>query len=385
MDIDIRGIFERAFGCSPACAFFAPGRVNLIGEHTDYNGGHVFPCAIDKGTYCAVRMREDSAVRLYSENFSEDGVISSELSELDMTGTWADYPIAVMRAMARFGYELPFGADIAFCGDLPGGAGLSSSAALEVLTATALGSVFGMHITRQVAALIGQFAENRFIGVSCGIMDQFASAMGLRDNAILLDSNTLEYTYAPLPRGEVSIVIINTGVKHSLAFSAYNERRRQCETALAQLRDVTDAPSLCSLTPEELERHIGAVTDPICRKRARHAVLENARTVRAARALQEGDLREFGRLMNESHDSLSKEYEVSCEELDFLAYTAQKLDGVLGARMTGGGFGGCTVDLIERGKVSVAVEKITRLYREKFGISAEVYEINAEDGAREVD
>lgn len=377
-------IFENVFKAEADSVFFAPGRVNLIGEHTDYNGGHVFPCAIDLGTYCAAKASKSNEFRFYSDNFPDNGIISVKLDELNKTGLWADYPIAVVKAFRSYGYIFPHGADMAFFGDLPDGSGLSSSAALEVLTGTVLNTLYKLSATKQELALIGQFAENRFIGVNCGIMDQFASAMGKRDNAVLLDSYTLDYSYAPVPREKASILIVNSGVKHSLASSAYNERRRECETALAELRRHIDAPSLCALSDDEFEKNAQYITEPICRKRARHAVYENSRTITALAALKNGDLSAFGRLMNESHRSLSEDYEVSCKELDLLVKTAQGIDGVLGARMTGGGFGGCTVNLVENGSVEAFERTIHDIYSKETGIVPKIYKISAEDGAKEL-
>lgn len=367
--------FERIYKSCPQICCFAPGRVNLIGEHTDYNGGYVFPCAINMGIYCAAAKRNDNALRFYSSEFPGDGIIEYRADDLRMKKCWADYPVSVIRSFAAFGYEMPSGADFLFSGDLPDGAGLSSSAAIEVVTGTVLRELFSVPVTNQETALIGQFAENRFIGVSCGIMDQFASAMGSKDHAILLDANTLEYSFAPL--GDAAIVIVNSGVKHSLASSAYNQRRRECESAAGALK----VPSLCSLSPDEFESRKMLITDDICCKRAKHAVYENKRAADAAAALLRGELDSFGALMNSSHASLRDDYEVSCEELDFLAGKAQEIPGVYGARMTGGGFGGCTVNLMERETVNSFITVIKSQYKERFGIDPEIYSVKAVNGA----
>ena len=379
-----KDIFNNIFGGEPQVVCFAPGRVNLIGEHTDYNGGCVFPCAIDLGAYCAAKKRSDGMLRFYSENFSGDGVITASIDELSQTGSWTDYPKGVIRAFRSFGHALPCGADLAFIGDLPDGAGLSSSAALEVLTGTVLRELFSIPVTRQETAVIGQFAENRFIGVRCGIMDQFASAMGKKDNAILLDTDALEFKYAPLPTDKAEIIIVNSGVKHSLASSAYNDRRRECEQALADIGSAVKCPSLCSLTPELFEKHKSSISDKICKKRARHAVYENTRVHAAYDALVGGDIERFGKLMNESHRSLSLDYEVSCSELDFLAKAAQVIEGVYGARMTGGGFGGCTVNLVRKDRADSFTDTITTVYKSQYGIDAAVYRITPEDGAHKI-
>ncbi len=366
--------FEKLYHRKPQITCFAPGRVNLIGEHTDYNGGYVFPCAIQMGIACAALKREDDSLRFYSADFAQSGVLEYRLGNLESRGCWADYPVSVVRAFAAFGYRLESGADFFFSGNLPEGAGLSSSAALEVVTGAVIRELHGIPVTRQELALAGQFAENRFIGVNCGIMDQFASAMGKAGHAILLDSNTLRYEYAPI--GDAAVVIVNSGVKHSLASSAYNKRRSECESAAAALK----ARTLCRLTPEEFEEKKLLIPDKDCRKRARHAVYENRRALDAAAALKEGDLGRFGRLMGESHASLKDDYEVSCEELDFLVEKAQGLPGVYGARMTGGGFGGCTVNLMERGAVEAFLPAIQERYEERFGRRPEVYAVTASDG-----
>ncbi len=367
-------LFRTVYGGEPDITEFAPGRVNLIGEHTDYNGGHVMPCAISPGIYCAAKKRSDEKFRFYSENFPENGVMEISLNDSRNDIGWVSYPFSVIKTLCGFGYEIGGGADLLFCGDLPDGSGLSSSAAIEVVTGKVIGALFGLPVTGQIIALTGQYAENHYIGVRCGIMDQFASALGRKGNAILLDTETLAFSYYPLPK-DTTVLIINSGVKHSLASSAYNERRSQCEQALAQLRSVCSAGSLCSLTPGEFEKYKHTITDDICRKRAKHAVYENARTLEAAAALQNGNAEQFGRLMNMSHISLRDDYEVSCAELDFLAETAQHTDGVYGARMTGGGFGGCTVNLVQKNKAEMISARICEEYRKLFGIAADVISI----------
>ena len=374
--------FGAIYGASPEIVCLAPGRVNLIGEHTDYNGGHVFPCALHLGIECAASPRGDRTLRFYSANFPDDGVVECSLDELALCGRWADYPVSVIRTFRQFGYAPERGADLYFSGNLPDGAGLSSSAALEVLTGTVLRELYGIPVTPQQIAVFGQFAENRFIGVNCGIMDQFASAMGRRNQALLLDAGTLDVTYAPIDGEAAAIVIVNSGVKHSLASSAYNDRRRECEAALSALSQRVKASALCALTPQAFEANKDCIADEVCRRRAKHAIYENQRTLDAAAALQKGDLSAFGRLMNESHLSLRDDYEVSCPELDFLAETAWSLPGVYGARMTGGGFGGCTVNLVAGDSASAFVEAVTAAYRKAFDIEAEAYIVGIGDGAR---
>ncbi len=368
--------FETVFHTPPEAACFAPGRVNLIGEHTDYNGGHVLPCAIHLGIRCAAARRQDRVLRFFSRSYPETGVISVSLDALHTLNCWADYPVGVIRSFEAFGYRLPGGADLYFTSDLPDGAGLSSSAALETATGVMLRYLFSLPLTQQELAVLGQFAENRFIGVNCGIMDQFASAMGKSGHALLLDAHTLSYQYAPL--GDAALVIVNSGVRHSLAASAYNDRRRECESA----RSLMKVPTLCSLTEEDFDSLSGRITDGSCLRRARHTVTENSRTLAAVQALTRGDKQAFGRLMNASHASLRDDFEVSCQELDFLAETAQGLAGVYGSRMTGGGFGGCTVSLMERGAEQAFIPAIQEAYRQRFHVTPAVYSVTACDGAK---
>ena len=372
---DIVSGFKSIYDYAPEAVCFAPGRINLIGEHTDYNGGLVLPCAIQLGIQCAGARNRDKKLRFYSTGYPEEGIIDYPLHSPELRGCWADYPVSVVRAAASFGYSLDSGADFYISCDLPEGAGLSSSAALEAATGVMLRTLFSFPLTQQVLALLGQFAENRFIGVNCGIMDQFVCAMGKAGHALLLDTNTLSFNTVPL--GNAAPVIVNSGVKHSLAASAYNDRRRECETA----RGYLSVPSLCSLTPEELEKRLHMIPDEICRKRARHAVYESERARLGAEALYRGDLHSFGQLMNLSHASLRNDFEVSCEELDFLAETAQGLPGVYGSRMTGGGFGGCTVSLLEPEEVDNFVSAIRKAYFSRYGKEPDVYPVSAVDGA----
>lgn len=368
-------------------SYFAPGRVNLIGEHTDYNGGHVFPCALTIGTYGLARKREDNKLRFYSMNFSKLGVIESSLEDLvpSEKAGWTNYPKGVMWAFEKRGYKLTSGMDFMIYGNIPNGSGLSSSASLEVLTGTMLKDLFGIEeLTMQDLALIGQYSENNFNGMNCGIMDQFASAMGKKDCAIFLDTNTLHYEYAPVKLPDAKIVITNSKVKHSLVSSAYNDRRNESETALKDLQKVIDVKTLGDLTEEQFEAHKDAIQDPICRKRAKHAVYENQRTIKAVQALKENKVEEFGKLMNASHVSLRDDYEVSCEEIDILVDLAWKIPGVIGSRITGGGFGGCTVSIVKNDAVDNFIEIIGKQYKEKVGHEAEFYVVDIGDGARKL-
>ena len=365
-------------------SYFAPGRVNLIGEHTDYNGGHVFPCALTIGTYGIARKREDNKIRFYSANFSKLGVIETSLDDLvpSEKAGWTNYPKGVMWAFEKRGYKLTSGVDFLIWGNIPNGSGLSSSASLEVLTGVMLRDLFGFdEITMQDLALIGQYSENNFNGMNCGIMDQFASAMGKKDCAIFLDTSNLNFEYAPVKLPDAKIVITNSKVKHSLVGSAYNDRRNECETALKDLQKVTDIQTLGDLTEEEFEAHKDAIQDPVCRVRAKHAVYENQRTIKAVNALKENNIEEFGRLMNASHVSLRDDYEVSCEEIDILVDLAWQIPGVIGSRITGGGFGGCTVSIVKNDAVDTFIDTIGKQYKEKVRHEAEFYVVEIGDGA----
>ncbi|MCI9340635.1 MAG: galactokinase [Dorea sp.] len=364
-------------------SYFAPGRVNLIGEHTDYNGGHVFPCALTLGTYGIVRSREDRKLRFYSANFEKMGIVETSLDDLvpNPKANWTNYPKGVMWAFEKRGYKLSHGLDILIYGNIPNGSGLSSSASLEVLTGVILKDTFGFDVSMVDIALIGQDSENNFNGCNCGIMDQFASAMGKKDHAIFLDTNTLHYEYAPVVLKDAKIVITNSKVKHSLVDSAYNDRRNECETALKELQAVTKIQSLGELTEEEYETHKDAVKDEVRQRRAKHAVYENQRTIRAVEALKAQDVELFGKLMNASHESLRYDYEVSCEEIDVLVDLAQAMPGVLGSRITGGGFGGCTVSIVKNDVVDTFISEIGKTYREKVGHEAEFYVVDIGDGA----
>lgn len=375
--------FEELYGATEgAGVYFAPGRVNMIGEHTDYNGGHVFPCALTIGTYAAVKKRADRKLRFYSMNFEKMGVVESSLDDLkpsDAAG-WTNYPKGVIWAFAERGMKMDCGLDIVLYGDIPGGSGLSSSASLEVLTGFYLRDLFGFDVTNVDLALIGQYSENNFNGMNCGIMDQFASAMGKKDNAIFLDTSDLSYQYAPLVLEGAKIIVTNSNVKHSLVNSGYNTRRKESEQALADLQKVIKIETLGDLTEEEFEANKSAFADAVCAKRAKHAVYENRRTIRAVEALKNNDLKAFGELMNASHVSLRDDYEVSCDEIDVLVEEAWKVDGVIGSRITGGGFGGCTVSIVKDEAVEAFKEKVGAAYMERVGKKADFYVVEIGDG-----
>lgn len=371
---------------SDIAVFYAPGRVNLIGEHTDYNGGHVLPCALTLGIFGAFRLRDDNQLRFYSLSYPQTGIVESNLNSLldSRTGGWSNYPQGMIWTLQQKGYNISRGLDMLVYSHLPVGCGLSSSAALEVMTGLALSKLFNLSLTTLQLAQFGQYCENQYINVRCGIMDQFASAFGKADQAIFLDTNTCEYEYAPLNFEHTKIIIANTNVKHSLASSAYNQRRSQCENALKQLQTVCDIKSLGDINETEFEACKAVIRDETERKRARHAVYENQRTIRAYQALKNNDLARFGQLMNESHISLRDDYEVSCPQLDFLAQSGWMMNGVSGSRMTGGGFGGCTVSLVNDDAVASFITVLGQQYFEKFNLKAEFYIAQAGDGAKEI-
>ena len=377
--------FAEVFGDAEGTkAYFAPGRVNLIGEHTDYNGGHVFPCALTIGTYGVARKRNDNKLRFYSMNFGHLGVIESSLEDLvpSKEAGWTNYPKGVIWAFGEKGMKVTSGMDLLLNGNIPNGSGLSSSASLEVLTGVILTDLFEIKdLSMTDLALIGQYSENNFNGCNCGIMDQFAVAMGKKDHAIFLDTSDLSYEYAPCILDGAKIVITNSKVKHSLVDSAYNDRRNECAAALKALQSELDIQALGDLTPEEFEAHKSLIKDEIQLQRAKHAVYENQRTIDAVTALKAGDIERFGKLMNQSHISLRDDYDVSCEEIDILVDLAWKIPGVLGSRITGGGFGGCTVSIVKDESVDTFIETIGKTYLEKVGHEAEFYTVDIGDGA----
>lgn len=362
--------------------YFAPGRVNMIGEHTDYNAGHVFPCALTIGTYAAARKREDKKLRFYSMNFEQLGVLETSLEDLkpDPAADWTNYPKGVIWAFGEKGFTVPSGMDIVLNGNIPNGSGLSSSASVEVLTGFILRDLFGFEVSNTELALIGQYSENKFNGVNCGIMDQFAIAMGKKEHAIFLDTADLSYEYAPIKLENAKIVIACSNKKRGLGDSKYNERRNECETALAELQKVVGINGLGDLTEEQFETYQTAIADEVRRKRAKHAVYENRRTIRAVEALRQNDIALFGRLMNESHVSLRDDYEVTGIELDTLVEEAWKIDGVIGSRMTGAGFGGCTVSIVREDAIDTFIAQVGKAYLDKIGYAADFYAVEIGDG-----
>lgn len=365
-------------------SYFAPGRVNLIGEHTDYNGGHVFPCALDMGHYAVARKRADKKVRWFNMNYEDNGIQEHEITGLSPNdnGLWYDYQLGVLWALEQKGYSLDAGYDMVMWGDMPAGSGLSASASIELVAAVIAKDLFGLDISMPECALVGQYSENHYNGMNCGIMDQFASAMGKADHAIFLDTAALDYEYVPLNMEKKKIVITNSMVKHQLAGSAYNDRRRESEEALEDLQKVVKIDALGDLDDAGFQKYQDAIKSEVCRKRAHHAVYENLRTMEAVKALKSGNIKAFGKLMNESHVSLRDDYEVSCDELDILASEAWKLPYVIGSRMTGGGFGGCTVSIVEEDHVDEFKKTIGEIYQKKTGNEAKFYIADAADGAR---
>ena len=370
-------MFAELFGDSEGARFyFSPGRVNLIGEHTDYNGGHVFPCALTLGTYGAARKREDNKIHFYSMNLDSFDVVEASLDDLTNKKeyNWANYPLGVVWAFKEKGHTITSGFDMVIWGNIPNGSGLSSSASLEVLTGVILTDLFEIKdLSMTDLALIGQYSENNFNGCNCGIMDQFAVAMGKKDHAIFLDTSDLSYEYAPCILDGAKIVITNSKVKHSLVDSAYNDRRNECAAALKALQSELDIQALGDLTPEEFEAHKFLIKDEIPLQRAKHAVYENQRTIDAVTALKAG------------HISLRDDYDVSCEEIDILVDLAWKIPGVLGSRITGGGFGGCTVSIVKDESIDTFIETIGKTYLEKVGHEAEFYTVDIGDGASRLD
>lgn len=373
-------------GDYPIRLFFAPGRVNLIGEHTDYNGGHVLPCALSNGTYMAIRQRDDEKISLYSENFSAIGIKQETLqSTYVKSQDWTDYVKAVLHVLSARGYMPNFGFDVYVYGNIPNGAGLSSSASLELVTLTAMKGLFGFEISPIESVKIARAAENEFIGVNCGIMDQFIIGLGKEGNAVLLDTETLQYEYAPVELTEYTLVIANTNKRRGLADSKYNERFSQCQLALSRIQSIApEVTSLGALNEQSFEAFIDVIEDPVLVKRARHAVLENQRTLEAHRVLQAGELETFGKLMNASHLSLKEDYEVTGIELDTLVELSQNFPGVLGARMTGAGFGGCTVALVKSTEVDGFIASVGESYKREIGYAADFYVVTIGDGAREL-
>ncbi len=375
--------FEMMFGEGGDCrVYFVPGRVNLIGEHTDYNGGHVFPCALTIGTYAVARKRTDHKLRFYSMNFEALGILEASVDQLEYKkeAQWTNYPKGVLWALQKKGFSIDLGLDILYYGNIPNGSGLSSSASIEVLTGFLVKDLFGLTVTNTELALIGQYSENNFNGMNCGIMDQFAIAMGKKNHAIFLDTANLSFEYAPLELGSAKIVIMNTNKVRGLGDSKYNERRSECEAALAELQKVLPIKALGELSEEQFDANQEVIKNPVQRKRAKHAVYENQRTIKAVEALKNNDLNYFGQLMIASHTSLKEDYEVTGIELDTIVAAALKQEGVYGARMTGAGFGGCAVSIVKEAFVDAFIRNVGKEYEERIGYPAAFYVVEVGDG-----
>ncbi|GAJ26531.1 galactokinase [Liquorilactobacillus sucicola DSM 21376 = JCM 15457] len=383
---DLKQEFLTTFATQPEHVFFSPGRINLIGEHTDYNGGHVFPCAISIGTYGVYAARTDSTVRMYSANIPDQGIVEFDINNLtyDKAAGWTNYPKGMLNELTKTGVEFDHGFDLYVNGNLPDGAGLSSSASIELLMGIVAKVGFELNISQLDLVKLGQKVENNYIGVNSGIMDQFAIGMGRKDQAILLDTNTMEYSYAPVKLGNNVIVIMNTNKRRELQDSKYNERRSECEEALRRLQTKLDIKSLGDLTESSFDEAAYLINDETLIKRARHAVFENQRTIRATKALADNDLNSFGSLVTASHVSLHFDYEVTGKELDTLAETAWQQEGVLGARMTGAGFGGCAIAIVNKQHVDAFKKNVGKAYRETVGYDADFYIAEIADGPREL-
>lgn len=379
--------FQEIFKRSDAPGiYFAPGRINLIGEHTDYNGGHVFPASISFGTYALGQKRSDQKIRFYSVNFPDNGLIECDLSDLSYRGDhgWANFPKGMIQYITEAGHDISYGMDILIYGNIPNSAGLSSSASLELATGVLLEGLFDLEIDRIDLVLLGQKVENQYMGVNSGIMDQFAVGMGKKDHAILLNCQTLDFEYAPIQLEHHVIMIINTNMQRTLAGSAYNERRKQCEQALADLQSELPIQSLGDLSKVDFDKHKHLIKDETNQKRAKHAVYENARTLEALENLRQDNLLAFGKLMNESHLSLQHDYEVTGTELDTIVEAAWNQDGVIGARMTGAGFGGCAIAIVENDKIESFKINVNNHYHNKIGHDVTFYTALIGNGARKV-
>lgn len=384
---DLKSMFLERYGgeASSIGVFQAPGRVNLIGEHTDYNGGSVFPAALTFGTTLLIRPREDRKLAFASTNFPISREIPPDSLVFDEADDWVNYPKGIVWELEQRGITLTRGYDFLYHGEIPNGAGLSSSASIEVVTAYALLAMEGAPIDTVRISLWSQHAENEFVGVKCGIMDQFAVANGKKDHAILLDCDTLRHELVPFHTGEYRLVIGNTNKRRGLVDSKYNERRAQCEEAVRDLRGAfPDLQLLGQLTLEQFRANESLIGDGTVRRRARHVVEEIDRVARSMDVLKRGDLAAFGQLMNASHDSLRDLYEVTGDELDAMVNAAREVPGVLGSRMTGAGFGGCTISLVHESSVERFISEVGAKYESATGLHPDFYVCDIGDGVRQI-
>lgn len=375
--------FEQIFKTEGEQLFFSPGRINLIGEHTDYNGGKVFPAAISMGTYAVVAERSDQQVQAFSKNFEELGIITFDLNELSFAkeDNWTNYVKGMLLYLQEKFGQFDHGFDLYIYGNIPNGASLSSSASLEVLTGVIAREIYNLDINGTDIALLGMRVENEYMSLNSGIMDQFIVANGQADHALLLDTNTLEYEAIPVDLPDHKIVIMNSLTRRELVDSEYNTRREECEEALKRLQKKLEIDTLGDLDEETFEANRQLIDDETLEKRAKHAVYENQRTDKAAEALKNDDLKTFGELMDQSHLSLHEDYEVTVKETDLLVRLAWDQDGVIGARMTGGGFGGCCIAIVQNEKVDDFIENVGRDYEAEIGHGAEFYIAETADGA----
>lgn len=382
--IELKKEFVNLYGEGEVRSFLSPGRINIIGEHIDYNGGFVFPCALEFGTFGSVRKREDSIINVASTNF--DLKVQFDLNNIVFKeeDDWANYPKGVLKIMLDKGYKIG-GMDILISGNIPNGAGLSSSASLEMLIAVIANDLFNEgKIDRVELVKISQKAENEFVGVNCGIMDQFAIGMGKKNKAIMLNCGTLEYSYADMDLGDYSIVIMNSNKRRALNESKYNERRAECDEAIAAIRKEKDIENLCDLSKEEYEALEHLIEKENVKKRARHAVFENERVKETFHSLNSGDLKTVGQLLVKSHDSLRDLYEVTGIELDTIVEEALKIEGCIGARMTGAGFGGCAIALVKNEVIELFTKTVGENYKNKIGYAPSFYFSGVGDGTEEI-
>ena len=361
--------------------FFSPGRVNLIGEHTDYNGGYVFPCALNYGTYLLVRKTAENNIRFSTLNFNEDDITDLKNPFTKQGNKWINYPLGVMNEFLKKNIRLS-GMEMLFYGDVPNGAGLSSSASIEMVTAVAINDLFKAGLDILELVKMSQRAENQFVGMNCGIMDQFAVGYGKKDHAIFLNCDTLEFENVPLRLSGFSLVITNTNKRRGLTDSKYNERRGECDKAVELLQKYKPISNLSQLTVDEIPLLEKYIIDPIVVKRAKHVISENGRCLEAVKVLKKNDIVRFGELMNLSHDSLKNDYEVTGKELDTLVYEGRKLNGVIGTRMTGAGFGGCTVSIIKKDNTEDFMSQLSKAYTRITGLVPDFYLPVIGDGAR---
>lgn len=381
--MDVKNNFKNIFGYEAEHVYFAPGRVNLIGEHVDYNGGMVLPCALTIGTYGVVSLRDDNKIRIYSENFKEAGIINLNLESKNLEKGYYDYIIAILAVLEKMGHTVDKGFDIYLYGNIPNGSGLSSSASLTVLLGYLLNDLFDFGLTKVDLAKLGQACEH-YVGVNCGIMDHFASSLGKDESAIYLNTNTLEYSYVPVDFKDYQLIVINTNKKRKLTDSKYNERRGECDKSLALLKEHFVINELCDLKVEDLDKVEKILNDDVLFRRVKHAITENDRVLKFSKALETGDLLKAGEYLNGSHASLKDDYEVTGIELDTLVAALQAQEGTIGARMVGAGFGGCAIALVHKDNVKEAAEKASKIYEKEIGYAPTVYYVEIGTGVHKI-